>query len=150
LGYALGLGDGTPQFTPEGYLLTGDEIVAGPDGYIKVVGRIKDQIIRGGFNIDPAEVEAAIRQHPAIAEAIVVSVPHPRLVEQCCAVCRMLPGSDPISFADLQGHLDAVGLSKKKWPEHLVIAETIQHNANGKPDKRAMAAIACENLGLKS
>lgn len=150
LGYTLGLGDGTPQLAPGGYLLTGDEIVTGADGYMKVVGRIKDQIIRGGFNIDPSEVEAAIRQHPAIAEAIVVSVPHPSLVEQCCAVCRMLPGADPISFADLLGHLDRTGLSKKKWPEHLLIAKTIEHNANGKPDKRAMAAFACESLGLKS
>lgn len=150
LGYAMGLGDGTPQFAPGGYLLTGDEIVVGADGYMKVVGRIKDQIIRGGFNIDPAEVEAAIRQHPAIAEAIVVSVPHPRLVEQCCAVCRMMPGFDPISFDQLLGHLESTGLSKKKWPEHLLVTDTIQHNANGKPDKRAMAAFACEALGLKT
>lgn len=150
LGYALGLGDGTPLYAPGGYLLTGDEIVTEQDGYMKVVGRIKDQIIRGGFNIDPAEVEAAIRQHPAIAEAIVVSVPHPRLVEQCCAVCRMLPGADPISFADLLGHLESTGLSKKKWPEHLLVTSVIEHNANGKPDKRAMSAFACEALGLKT
>ncbi len=150
LGYALGMGDDTPQFAPGGYLLTGDEVVIGADGYMKVVGRIKDQIIRGGFNIDPAEVEAAIRQHPAIAEAIVVSVPHPRLVEQCCAVCRMLPGADPISFADLLVHLESTGLSKKKWPEHLLLTEAIEHNANGKPDKRAMAAFACESLALKA
>lgn len=150
LGYALGMGDGTPQFAPGGYLLTGDEIVTGQDGYMKVVGRIKDQIIRGGFNIDPAEVEAAIRQHPAIAEAIVVSVPHPRLVEQCCAVCRMLPGADPVTFADLLAHLEGTGLSKKKWPEHLLVTDVIEHNANGKPDKRAMSAFACEALGLKT
>ncbi len=148
LGYALNLGDGTPQFAPGGYLLTGDEIVTDDDGYMKVVGRIKDQIIRGGFNIDPAEVEAAIRQHPGIAEAIVVSVPHPSLVEQCCAICRMLPGTGPIGFVDLLSHLECTGLSKKKWPEHLLVADTIEHNANGKPDKRAMATYARARLGI--
>ncbi|MDE3117024.1 MAG: acyl--CoA ligase, partial [Pseudomonadota bacterium] len=53
LGYCKGLGDGGAHMTPDGYLLTGDEIVCDEDGYLKVVGRIKDQIIRGGFNIDP-------------------------------------------------------------------------------------------------
>lgn len=148
LGYANGMGDGSAQFTPDGYLLTGDEIVVQPDGYMKVVGRIKDQIIRGGFNIDPAEVEAAIMRHPDIAEAVVVSVPHPKLVEQCCAVCRMLPGAAPIALTDLLAHLDGTGLSKKKWPEHLVIMDLIDHNANGKPDKKAIAAKARVELGL--
>ena len=148
LGYALGMGDGTAQFTPDGYLLTGDEIIVQPDGYMKVVGRIKDQIIRGGFNIDPAEVEAAILRHPGVAEAVVVSVPHPSLVEQCCAVVRMLPGVSPIAFVDLLSHLESSGLSKKKWPEHLVVADSLDHNANGKPDKKAIAANARAALGL--
>lgn len=148
LGYAQGLGDGSAQFAPGGYLLTGDEIVCQPDGSMKVVGRIKDQIIRGGFNIDPAEVETAIRKHPDIADAVVVSVPHPLLVEQCCAVCRMLPGAAPIDLAGLLDHLAGTGLSKKKWPEHLLVTDTIAHNANGKPDKKAIAALACERLGL--
>lgn len=148
LGYALGMGDGSAQFTPDGYLLTGDEIVVQPDSYMKVVGRIKDQIIRGGFNIDPAEVEAAILRHPDIAEAVVVSVPHPKLVEQCCAVCRMMPGAAAIGFDDLLAHLEGAGLSKKKWPEHLVLMDSIDHNANGKPDKKAIAAKARSALGL--
>lgn len=147
LGYAQGLGDGSAQFAPGGYLLTGDEIVCQSDGSMKVVGRIKDQIIRGGFNIDPAEVETAIRKHPGIADAVVVSVPHPLLVEQCCAVCRMLPGSAPIDLPGLLDHLASTGLSKKKWPEHLVVTDIIAHNANGKPDKKAMAAFAREQLG---
>lgn len=147
LGYASGLGDGSAQFAPGGYLLTGDEIVCQPDGYMKVVGRLKDQIIRGGFNIDPAEVETAIRKHPGIADAVVVSVPHSRLVEQCCAVCRMLPGAEPLTLAGLLDHLSAVGLSKKKWPEHLLVVDSIAHNANGKPDKKAIGAMARAQLG---
>lgn len=148
LGYAQQLGDGTAAFAPGGYLLTGDEIVIADDGYMKVVGRIKDQIIRGGFNIDPAEVEAAIRRHAAIAEAVVVSVPHPQLVEQCCAVCRMLPGLAPVSLADLLAHLEREGLSKKKWPEHLLVVDAIAHNANDKPDKKAISAQARAALSL--
>ena len=87
LGYCRGLGDQEYRLTEDGFYLTGDEIVCDDAGYVKVVGRIKDQIIRGGFNIDPAEVEAALMRHPAIAQAAVVAVPEKRLGEQACAVC---------------------------------------------------------------
>lgn len=148
VGYARGMGDGSAQFTPEGFLLTGDEIVCEPSGYLKVVGRIKDQIIRGGFNIDPAEVEASILRHARITEVVVVGVPHAKLGEQCCAVCRMIPGSTAVTLPDLLAHVAADGLSKKKWPEHLVVVETIEHTANGKVDKKAIAALACEALKI--
>src|SRR5204863_6234746 len=116
----------------------------------KVVGRIKDQIIRGGFNIDPAEVEASILRHPDVIEAVVVGVPHARLGEQCCAVCRLTPGAGRVDLGDVLAHLTNEGLSKKKWPEHLVVVETIEHTANGKVDKKAIAAMACKSLEIET
>src|SRR5262249_48097264 len=92
LKYCEGLGSQEYRLTDEGYFLTGDEIIRGADGYIKVVGRLKDQIIRGGYNIDPPEVEAALQRHPAIESAVVVAVPHAQLGEQACAVCRIRVG----------------------------------------------------------
>ncbi|MCL9998798.1 MAG: acyl--CoA ligase [Erythrobacter sp.] len=142
IGYAEGLGQGQEQLAEGGYYLTGDEIVRDDAGYVKVVGRIKDQIIRGGFNLDPAEIEAAILRNPAIAEVAVVPVPHAKLGEQACAVCRLAPGAEMIDLAALVGHLEAEGLSRKKWPELLVIVEHMPVTATGKLDKKALAAAA--------
>lgn len=146
LGYADGLGAGQECLTPDGFYLTGDEIVRDDEGFVKVVGRIKDQIIRGGFNIDPAEVEAALLRHESIAEVAVVAVPHRKLGEQACAVCRIRPGQPAVALADVLDHLAAVGLSRKKWPEHLLLVEEMAVTPTGKLDKKAMAARAVAAL----
>lgn len=142
LGYCKDLGDGVAQMTPGGYFLTGDEIVRGEDGYIKVVGRIKDQIIRGGFNIDPAEIEEMLLRMKEIREAAVVPVPHAKLGEQACAVCVMRPGVATPGLDAVTRFLAEQGLSKKKWPEHLLIIDTMPVNANGKIDKKALTKTA--------
>lgn len=148
LGYCKGLGSQDFRLTADGYYLTGDEIVCGEDSYLKVVGRLKDQIIRGGYNIDPAEVEAALSRHPAIAKVAVVAVPHARLGEQACAICCIRDGQPPPTLSELIGHLERVGLSKKKWPEHLVITEAMTYTATGKMNKKAMQKSAMATLGL--
>jgi len=146
LGYAEGLGAGQEQLTADGFYLTGDEITRDDHGFVKVVGRIKDQIIRGGFNIDPAEIEAALLRHPAIAEVAVVGVPERKLGEQACAVCRIRDGVDPVTFDQVIAHLQAEGLSRKKWPEHLLLVDRMVVGATGKLDKKAMAAQAISAL----
>jgi len=150
LGYAEGLGAGQERMTPDGFYLTGDEIVRDEEGFVRVVGRIKDQIIRGGFNIDPAEVEAVLLRHPAIAEAAVVAVPERKLGEQACAVCRLRPGHDDIDLAALLDHMSTQGVSRKKWPEHLVLVDTMLVTTTGKLDKKAMAARAIDEIGRRN
>ncbi len=147
LGYAEGLGSGQERMSRDGFFLTGDEIIRDEEGFVTVVGRIKDQIIRGGFNIDPAEIEAALLRHPAIAEAAVVGVPEPKLGEQACAVCRVRQGATPLRFAEMIDHLGRQGLSRKKWPEHLLLVDEMAIGATGKLDKKAMAARAASALG---
>ena len=147
LGYAEGLGAGQERMTPDGFYLTGDEIVRDEEGFVKVVGRIKDQIIRGGFNIDPAEIEAALLRHPSIVEAAVVAVPECKLGEQACAVCRIMPGQRAIDLPELLSHMEHLGVSRKKWPEHLVLVDRIATTATGKMDKMALAAHAAAALG---
>ncbi len=146
IGYGKGLGDGVAQMTPDGYFLTGDEIVRNADGHIKVVGRIKDQIIRGGMNIDPAEIEGALMRIEAIREAAVVPVPHPKLGEQACAVCALRPGSASPTLGILTEFLASQGLSKKKWPEHLLLLDALPINANGKVDKKALTTMAAAKV----
>lgn len=148
LGYCRGLGDQEFQLTAEGFYLTGDEILCNADGYLRVVGRIKDQIIRGGYNIDPAEVEAALLRHPAINQVSVVSVPEPRLGEQACALCSVRAGYREPTLEDIKQHLGEIGLSKKKWPEHLLIINHFPYTTTGKVDKKRMVRIAIAELGL--
>ena len=148
LGYCRGLGDQEHQLTEDGYYLTGDEIVCDDAGYLKVVGRIKDQIIRGGYNIDPAEVEAALLRHPAIAEATVVAVPEKRLGEQACAVCCVRRDQAVPTLEDIKSHLSQIGLSKKKWPEHLLVIDELLYTATGKVDKKRLRKIAISELHL--
>jgi acyl-CoA synthetase len=150
LGYAEGLGAGQERMTPDGFYLTGDEIVRDDEGFVRVVGRIKDQIIRGGFNIDPAEVEAALLRHPAIAEVAVVAVPERKLGEQACAVCRLRSGGGQVDLPALLAHMEEQGVSRKKWPEHLVIVDEMQVTATGKLDKKAMAARAVAEVAQRA
>lgn len=148
LGYCQGLGEQEYRLTKDGFFLTGDEVIVGADGYLKVVGRIKDQIIRGGYNIDASEVEAALLRHPAIAIAAVVAVPAQRLGEQACAVCCLRQGSTQPTLEELKEHLATVGLSKKKWPEYLLIRDELFYTGTGKIDKKLIAKAAVLQLGL--
>jgi len=148
LGYCRGLGDQGHRLTEDGFYLTGDEIVCDDAGYLKVVGRIKDQIIRGGFNIDPAEVEAALMRHPAIAQVAVVSVPEKRLGEQACAVCCVREGQATPTLDGIKSHLSVIGLSKKKWPEHLLVMDRLPFTATGKIDKKRLRGMAVLELHI--
>jgi acyl-CoA synthetase (AMP-forming)/AMP-acid ligase II len=149
IGYCKGLGEHEARFTPSGHFLTGDEIVRDTDGHVRVVGRIKDQIIRGGYNIDPAEVEAALLRHPAIAAVALVGVPERRLGEQACAVCRLREDQPAPTLEDLKQHLAELGLSKKKWPEHLLIVGALPLTATGKVDKKQLARLAAGGLAAR-
>lgn len=148
IGYCRGLGDHEYQLTEDGFFLTGDEIICDADGYLKVVGRIKDQIIRGGYNIDPGEVEAALLCHPAIAMASVVPVPEQRLGEQACAVCTIRAGHPAPTLEDVKDHLASIGLTKKKWPEHMMIVEDLVYTTTGKVDKKRLSRLVISELRL--
>lgn len=148
LGYCRGLGDQEHRLTSDGFYLTGDEIICDDDGYLKVVGRIKDQIIRGGYNIDPAEVEAAILRHPAIMKVSVVGVPEKRLGEQACAVCCIREAMPAPTLEELKTHLAQIGLTKKKWPEHLLVLKDLVYTTTGKIDKKNLSKIAISELPL--
>ena len=92
-GYARMPGETARSFSPEGYFLTGDLGIIDEDGYLRVVGRSKETIIRGGYQIYPREVEDQLRAHPAVDDVCVIGVPHEILGELVCACVVPVEGA---------------------------------------------------------
>ena len=131
LGY---LGEPTGKaslMTPDGYFLSGDVGRILPNGHVKVVGRKKDMINRGGYKIDASEVEELIGRHPAVAKVAVVGYPDRLYGERACAVVEPRAGQT-LTFSDLIGFLLSRGLSKEKLPERLELRDALPLSPDGK------------------
>jgi non-ribosomal peptide synthetase component E (peptide arylation enzyme) len=115
------------------------------DGYLRIVGRVKDMILRGGMNIFPAEVEEVLIHHPKISTVAIVAVPDERLGEQACAA--VVAAGDAPTLEELTSLLDERGLAKFKWPEYLVILDELPVNPGGKVDKKQLGQVVAELLG---
>ena len=128
----------------EGYFRTGD-IGIYRDGAVTITGRLKDIIIRGGENISPAEIEAALERHPAISEAAVVAMPHPRLGEGVCAFLRPAVGkAEQPALSAIVSFLDAAGLARQKFPERVLYLDDFPRTPSGKIRKDLLRARARE------
>ncbi len=126
----------------EGWFDTGDLARMDQDGYIRIVGRTKDVIIRGGENIPVAEVENLIYRHPKVAECAVVAMPDERLGERGC-VFVITKGNVALTLADLTRFLGEQGMAKQYWPERLEVVGEMPRTPSGKIQKfklREMAA----------
>jgi acyl-CoA synthetase len=145
-GYVPGLGAEQAKMTPDGALLTGDLLVRDEEGFVRIVGRVKDQIIRGGLNMDPAEVELALSRHPAVLEVAVVGRPDERLGERICAVLVPRPGQQP-TLADLVAHLEGQGMAKYKWPEFVQLVDRLPKTEFGKVDKKLIRQRIAQAAG---
>ncbi|MEI2765740.1 MAG: long-chain fatty acid--CoA ligase [Dermatophilaceae bacterium] len=121
---------------PGGWLRTGDIARIDEDGYLYIVDRLKDMIISGGENIYPAEVEAEIYTHPAVAEVGVIGVPDERWGEVGRAVVVLRPGRTATS-AEIVEHLQG-RLARYKIPKTVVFADELPKNASGKLLKTVM------------
>jgi acyl-CoA synthetase (AMP-forming)/AMP-acid ligase II len=120
-----------------GWLRTGDVGRIDPDGYVQVLDRLKDMIIRGGENIYSLEVESALAQHPRIAEVAVVGVPDPVFGERVRAVAVLRPG-EALALEELRAWAGP-RLAGYKQPAELVITGELPRNANGKVMKKQLA-----------
>jgi acyl-CoA synthetase (AMP-forming)/AMP-acid ligase II len=118
----------------EGWLHTGDLGYLDEDGYLYVVGRTKDLIIRGGMNVYPQDVEAVLHEHPAVREAAVIGVPHPILGEDVAAFVAL---KNAVTVEEL-GEFCADRLAKYKVPRAITIVGELPRNAAGKVLKRAL------------
>jgi len=104
------------------------------DGYIRITGRAKDIIIRGGENIPVAEVEDLLYRHPAVQDAAVVAMPDARLGERACAFVSVKTGQS-FDFNALTAWLAQAGMSRTYWPERLEIVPDMPRTASGKIQK---------------
>jgi long-chain acyl-CoA synthetase len=131
--------EATADAIRDGWFNTGDVARIDEDGFVFIVDRAKDMVLRGGENVYCAEVEAAIYEHDAVAEAAVFGVPDERLGEDVAAVVVVRPGTT-LDAAELRGFLDG-RIAKHKIPATLWFRDTpLPRNANGKFMKRELRA----------
>lgn len=121
-----------------GWVRTGDLGFLDGEGYLHIAGRKKDIIVRGGYNISPAETEAGLCRHPAIAEAACVGFPDERLGERMCAFVVLAPGAEAPALETVQEFLEADGLARIKLPERLEVVDAMPLNPTGKILKRVL------------
>jgi acyl-CoA synthetase len=127
------------SFNASGWFMTGDLGRLDEDGNLRITGRKKDVIIRGGHNIYPAKIEALAGGHPQIALAAAFPVADPRLGERVCLA--VVPrDTETIDPQDILRFLDEGGLSKYDMPEYVVFLDTVPLTASGKVIKRDLVA----------
>ncbi len=130
----------------DGWFDTGDLARRRADGGIRITGRTKDLIIRGGENIPVAEIENVLFTHPAVAEVAVVALPHDRLGEQACAVVTVREGAAAPTLGELTAFLGEAGMAKQFWPEHLAIVDAMPKTPSGKIQKFQLRAGLLEGV----
>lgn len=126
------------SFNRDGWFMTGDLGWVDEQGYLRITGRKKDVIIRGGHNIYPAKIEALASTHNAIQRVAAVPVADQRLGERVCLAVMVRPGMS-IEPQEILKHLDEVGLSKYDMPEFFLRVDEIPLTASGKVRKRDVA-----------
>jgi acyl-CoA synthetase (AMP-forming)/AMP-acid ligase II len=131
-------GEDAGPYAADGWAHFGDLGFLDPDGYVHVTGRIKDTIIRGGNNINPLEVEALLREHPAIGDACVVGRPDPDLGERAVAFVVPAAGHGPLGLEELTAFLRERELTRYKWPEQVECVDVLPLGATGKVDRQAL------------
>ncbi|QJR11084.1 Long-chain-fatty-acid--CoA ligase [Usitatibacter rugosus] len=124
------------EFTADGYFKTGDVGTFSKDGYLSIVGRSKDLIITGGYNVYPKEVELALDELPGVQESAVVGVPHPDFGEAVTAVVVAKPGAKPVE-SELIGALKQ-RLANFKVPKRVHVVDELPRNTMGKVQKNVL------------
>ena len=125
-------------FADGGWFRTGDLATVDEDGWLTIVGRIKDVIIRGGENIATMEIEQVLEAHPAVREAVVVGEPDLRLGERVCAFV-VLDG--PFTLDDCRSWFAEQEVTRFKWPERVEAIDALPLLGSGKPDKGALREL---------
>ena len=122
------------EFRPDGFFISGDLGYIDQKGYVYISGRAKDLVISGGYNVYPAEVEAAIEAVPGVAECAVIGVPHTDFGEAVVAIVAPTPGSQ-LDEKQIQSAITS-DLAKYKQPKRVFVTTDIPRNAMGKIQKK--------------
>jgi len=134
----------TAKAIPDGWFRTGDVGRVDADGYYEIVDRKKDMIIRGGYNVYPREIEEVLYEHPAVAEAAVIGLPHPALGEEVGAAVVLKPGAG-VTAGELRDHVKSQ-VAAYKYPRAVWIVDELPKGATGKIVKREIVPPADLNL----
>jgi malonyl-CoA/methylmalonyl-CoA synthetase len=127
------------EFTEDGYFRTGDIGAMDSDGYVSIVGRAKDVIISGGYNVYPKEIELLLDALPGVMESAVIGIPHPDLGEAVTAVLVPKRGAllDPAAMiAELKNNL-----ANYKVPKQIYVVDEMPRNAMGKVQKALLREL---------
>ncbi|MFC1979571.1 (2,3-dihydroxybenzoyl)adenylate synthase [Chloroflexota bacterium] len=135
-------------FTPDGFFRTGDLAIIDSNGNVKITGRIKDIIIRGGENIGADAVEEIVSGHPDIKEVSVVSVPDKDLGEKVCACIVVHPGRKSPTLEDIAKFLKEKGAGKLLIPERIEYFDEIPITSVNKPDKHMLREEVKKRAGI--
>jgi cyclohexanecarboxylate-CoA ligase len=127
--------------TPDGWFDTGDLARMNADGYIRITGRAKDIIIRGGENVPVVEIENLLYRHPAIRQIAIVGVPDARLGERACAYVVLREGAS-FSFDEMIAYLEKQQLARQYFPEYLEILPQLPMTVSGKIQKFQLREMA--------
>ncbi|MBB5837946.1 AMP-binding protein [Kribbella italica] len=129
------------------WMHTGDLATMRDDGYVNIVGRIKDMVIRGGENVYPREIEEFLYTHPSIADVQVVGVPDAKYGEELCAWIKLKDGADPLD-ADAVRDFATGKLARYKIPRYVLLVDDFPMTITGKIRKVEMRERSVELLGL--
>ena len=123
------------EIRPDGFFITGDLGVQAADGRLSIVGRSKDLVISGGYNVYPKEVEVALDKMPQVAESAVIGVPHPDFGEAVVAV--VVPAGGEVTQADVDAALGDQ-LARFKQPKRVLNVTELPRNTMGKVQKNLL------------
>lgn len=135
----------TELMTDDGRMLMGDIVEIDDDGYLRVVGRTSDFIIRGGKNISAPAVEDEVMTHPSVAMVAAVAAPDPVFGERVAAYVELVP-STTLDLDGLREHLAGRGVSREWWPEHLFVVDALPRSSGGKVAKGQLKQDAADRL----
>ena len=127
-------------FTPDGHSRSGDLGVMDADGYVRVTGRLKDIVIRGGLNISVRQIEDQLTAHPAVRAVAAVGMPDENLGERLCCYVVLNDGHEALALPEVSDYLLAQGLAIQKVPERLEIVPELPMTATGKVQKHVLRA----------
>lgn len=134
-------------FTDDGWMLMGDIVEVDADGYLKVVGRTSEFIIRGGKNLSAPMIEAEVATHPSVALCAAVPAPDPVFGERVCIYVAPRPNTQP-TLDEITRHLTDRGVSREWFPEYLVLMDDLPRSSGGKVAKGELTADARKRWGV--
>ena len=129
------------------WMHTGDLAIMDDDGYLSIVGRIKDMVIRGGENVYPREIEEFLYTHPDIVDAQVIGVPDAKYGEELMVWVRLRPGAAELT-ADVLREFASGRLAHYKIPRYVKIVDAFPMTVTGKIRKVEMREVSISELGL--